>query len=192
MRKVIYTSMLSLDGFIEGPNRELDWPIIDEELHSFINEDQTRTVDAFLYGRRMYELMTEYWPTADADPANPDYVVEFAWLWKKTPKIVFSKTLDQVEWNSRLVKGDTIEEVTKLKMQPGKNLSMGGADLAATFIRHGLIDEYHLYIHPVVLGRGTPAFPALDDPIQLQLFETRRFASGVMLLRYRRDSEKSR
>ena len=105
MRKVIYWMSVSLDGFIETPNRELDWVIVDEELHTFFN-DQAREMGAFLYGRRTYEIMVDYWPTADTNPSAPEHEVEFARIWKNMPKIVFSKTLDKVEWNSRLVRDD--------------------------------------------------------------------------------------
>ena len=183
MRKVIYLMMVSLDGFVEGPNRELDWQIIDEELHTFVNNQQS-AIDTYLYGRRMYQLMVNDWPTVDTDPSAPEYMVEFARIWKSMPKIVFSRTLDRVEWNSRLVRGNIAEEVAKLKAQPGKDMSVGGANLASTFIRLGLIDEYRIFIHPVVVGRGTPFFPALDDPLKLRLVETRTFGSGVVYLCY--------
>jgi dihydrofolate reductase len=185
MRKVIYSMLVSLDGFIEGPNRELDWHLIDEELHQYIN-DQQAGVGAYLYGRRMYENMTAYWPTADRDASSPGFVVEFAHIWKAMPKIVFSKTLEKVEWNSRLVRENIAEEVTRLKAQPGKDLAVSGANLAATFMKLGLIDEYQLFVQPIVLGSGTPFFPALEDRINLKLVETHIFSSGVILLRYQR------
>ena len=185
MRKVIYGMMVSLDGFVAGPNEEIDWILIDEELHKYVN-DQERAVDTYLYGRRMYELMAGFWPTADADPAAPDYIVEFAHIWKKMPKVVFSKTLEHVEWNASLVREKVAEEVTKLKDQPGKDLEVGGAELASTLMRLGMIDEYWLYIQPVILGSGTRMFPVLEDRISLRLVETRTFASGVVFLRYER------
>jgi dihydrofolate reductase len=174
--------MVSLDGFIEGPNRELDWPIIDEELHRYVN-DQQSAIDTYLYGRRMYEVMT-YWETADRNPSAPKYELEFARIWKSMPKIVFSKTLEQVHGKARLVRDNIAEEMTKLKGQPGKDLALGGANIASTFMRLGLIDEYQLFVHPVVLGSGTPMFPVLDDTINLRLVETRRFGSGVVYLLY--------
>jgi dihydrofolate reductase len=180
--------LVSLDGFIEGANHELDWHLIDEEIHTFVNEQQ-RTIGAFLYGRRLYENMAAYWPTADANPASPAYVVEFARIWRSMPKVVFSKTRDKVEWNSRLVRDNLAGEVTRLKEQPGKDLSVGGPTLAAAFMRLGLIDEYRPFIHPVVVGRGTPYFPALDDRITLRLIETHTFGSGVVYLRYQRADE---
>ena len=185
MRKMIYSMLVSLDGFIEGPDHNLDWHIIDEELHQYINDQQAET-GMFLYGRRMYETMSAYWPTADSDPALPGFALEFARIWKDMPKIVFSKTLDKVEWNSRLVRQVAAEEMLKLKAQPGKDLAIGGANLAATFMRLDLIDEYQLFIQPVVLGSGTPFFPVLDGKINLSLVETHRFNTGVILLRYQR------
>jgi dihydrofolate reductase len=186
VRKVIYAMNVSLDGFVEGPNRELDGFTPDEELHRFWN-DQMRETSASLYGRRLYELMAEYWPTADEDPSAPDYVVEFARIWKDKPKVVFSTTLQKVDWNSRLVRDNIAEEVTKLKSQPGKDMEVGGPSLASTFMRLDLIDEYRPVIHPFVLGRGTPFFPALDNAISLRLVETRTFGSGVVYLRYQRE-----
>jgi len=186
MRKVIYAMNVSLDGFVEGPNRELDWSTPDEELHRFWN-DQTRETGTFLYGRRLYELMADFWPTADADPSAPEYVVEFARMWRDMPKVVFSTTLEKVDWNSRLVRDDVAEEVARLKAQPGKDMEVAGPSLASTFMRLGLIDEYRPVVHPVVLGNGTPFFPALDDTIGLRLVETRTFGSGVVYLRYQRE-----
>lgn len=183
MRKVIYSMMVSFDGFIEGPNRELDWVIVDQELHKYIN-DQQSAIGLHLYGRRTYEVMVDYWPTADTNPSSPEYEVEFAHIWKNMPKIVFSKTLDKVEWNSRLVRENIAEEITKLKAQPGKDLELGGANIASTFMRLGLIDEYQLFVQPIVLGSGTPLFPASGDKINLRLVETRTFRTGVVLLRY--------
>lgn len=183
MRKVIYSMMVSLDGYIEGPYRELDWHIVDRELHTFIN-DQQSAIGAYIYGRGMYENMTAFWPTADQDPEAPDYVLEWARIWKAMPKIVFSTTLEEVGWNSRLVRGNVAEEIAKLKAQPGKDLALGGANLAATFMQLGLIDEYQLFVQPVILGNGAPVFRPLDKPLNLRLLETRTFASGVVYLRY--------
>ncbi len=185
MRKVIYSMNVSLGGFIEGPNRELEWSTPDEELHRFWN-DQAREMGTFLYGRRLYELMADFWPTAETNPSAPEHVLEFARIWRDMPKIVFSTTLEKVDWNSRLVRDNIAEEVTKLKAQRGKDMDVGGPTLASTFIRLGLIDEYRLVVHPVVLGGGTPFFPALDNTISLRLVETRRFGTGVVYLRYER------
>jgi dihydrofolate reductase len=187
MRKLIYSFGVSLDGFIAGPGGDIDWSAPDEELHRFHNQ-QARDVGAHLYGRRLYETMT-YWETADENPSATDYELEFARIWKDTPKIVFSKTLEKVEGNARLVSDNVAEEVAELKEQPGKDLAVGGAGLASTFMKLGLIDEYRLFVSPVVLGAGTPYFPALDKRIDLELVETRTFGSRVVHLRYRRAGE---
>ncbi|GIH26171.1 deaminase [Acrocarpospora phusangensis] len=176
---------VSLDGFFEGPNHELDWQLIDEELHGFFN-DQLRDMGAFLDGRVTYELMAEYWPTADKDPEAAAPVAEFARIWREMPKIVYSRTLDRVEWNTTLVREVVPTEVLELKAQPGGDLALGGGKLAAEFMRHDLIDEYWLYVHPVVLGEGTPLFQAPEARLNLRLTETRAFGNGVVLLRYRR------
>jgi dihydrofolate reductase len=184
MRKVIYSMGVSLDGFITGPDGEIDWSAPDEELHRFHNE-QAREMGAHLYGRRLYEVMT-YWETADESRPAPEHELEFARIWKATPKVVFSRTLERVEGNASLVRDHIAEEVARLKEQPGKDLAVGGAGLAATFMKLGLIDEYRPFVHPVVLGGGTPYFPPLDERINLQLVETRTFCSGVVYVRYQR------
>jgi dihydrofolate reductase len=184
MRKLIYSMGVSLDGFIAGPDGEIDWSAPDEELHRFHNQ-QMREIGVQLCGRRLYETMV-YWETAEENPSATDYELEFARIWKELPKIVFSKTLEKVEGNARLVTDVAAEEVAKLKEQPGKDLAVGGAGLASTFIKLGLIDEYRLFVSPVVLGGGTPYFPALDDRVHLALVETRTFGSRVVYLRYQR------
>jgi dihydrofolate reductase len=127
-----------------------------------------------------------YWETADENPSAADYELEFARIWKDTPKIVFSKTLETVQGNARLVRDGVAEEVAKLKEQPGGDLAVGGAGLASTCVELGLIDEYRLFINSTVLGGGTRYFPALDERINLELLETRTFGSRVIYLRYRR------
>jgi dihydrofolate reductase len=184
MRKLIYSMGVSLDGFIAGPQGEIDWSAPDEELHRFHNQ-QTRELGAQLCGRRLYEEMV-FWETADENPSAAEYALEFARIWKNLPKIVFSTTLETVEGNARLVREGVAEEVAKLKEQPGKDLSVGGAGLASTCMRLGLIDECRLFVSPVVLGGGTPYFPPLDERINLELVETRTFGSRVIYVRYQR------
>jgi dihydrofolate reductase len=186
MRNLIYSMGVSLDGFMAGPGGEIDWGAPDEERHRFHNE-QTRELGAHLLGRRLYEEMV-YWETADQNPAAGEVVIEFARIWQALPKIVFSTTLEKVEGNSRLATDGVAEEVAKLKEQPGKDLAVGGAGLAATCSKLGLIDEYRLFVSPVVLGGGTPFFPALDERIDLELVETRTFGSRVVYMRYGRVS----
>jgi dihydrofolate reductase len=184
MRKLIYSMGVSLDGFIAGPDGDIGWSAPDEELHRFHNQ-QARETGLELYGRRLYEAMAP-WETAEKRPSAPEEVLEFAAIWKDTPKVVFSTTLEKVDGNARLVREGAAEEVARLKEQPGKDLAVGGAGLASTFIKRGLVDEFRLFVAPVVLGGGTPYFPALDEPIELELIETRTFASRVVYLRYRR------
>jgi dihydrofolate reductase len=192
MRKIIYSIMTSLDGFIEAEDKELDWAIVDEELHQFAN-DQERLIDTHLYGRKIYEVMNGYWPTADTNPEANEVEVEYAQIWQNITKLVFSKTLEKVEGKARLYREVDPAEIQRLKAQPGKNMGLGGADLAATFIRLGLVDEYQLYIHPVILGGGTPVFapPAAPSghPLSLQLIDTRTFGSGVVMLHYRNSDQ---
>jgi dihydrofolate reductase len=127
-----------------------------------------------------------YWDTFEENPSAAEYELEFARSWKDLPKIVFSKTLETVEGNARLVRGGAAEEVARLKGQPGRDVAVGGAGLASTLIRLGLVDEYRLFVSPVVLGGGTRYFPALEERIKLELVETRRFGSHVVYVRYRR------
>jgi dihydrofolate reductase len=184
LRKLIYSMSVSLDGFIAGPGGDIDWSPPDEELHRFHNQ-QVAELGAHLLGRRLYEVMV-YWETVDEDPAAGEVALEFAQIWKSLPKIVFSKTLDEVVGNTTLMRDGLAEEVARLKAEPGKDLAVGGAGLAAACTQLGLIDEYRLFVSPVVLGAGTPYFPALEQSIDLELAETRTFGSRVVYLRYRR------
>ncbi|HEX9738681.1 MAG TPA: dihydrofolate reductase family protein [Candidatus Limnocylindria bacterium] len=183
MGKLIYALNVSLDGYVETADHAIDWANVDDELHTWFN-DLARESDASLYGRRMYELMAAYWPTAGSDPAATEAMLDFARIWIETPKVVFSSTLPSVEWNSRLVRGDIGDELARLRTEFDGDLDVGGPTLASAFIRRGLVDEYRLLVHPVILGAGTPFFPQLETPIRLRLTETRRFESGVMYLRY--------
>jgi dihydrofolate reductase len=185
MRKIILFMSVSVDGFIEGPDRQIDWHRVDDELHSHFNE-QLRAMGAFLNGRVTYELMAGFWPTADSDPSSTGPMVEFAGIWRDMPKLVFSRTLERADWNTTIVRDVVVEEIMALKAQPGGDLALGGADLAAAFMQHELIDEYRLYVHPILIGRGKPLFQASDVKINLRLAETRTFGNGVVLLRYQR------
>ncbi len=184
MRKVIYSFTVSLDGFIAGPDGGIDWSAPDEELHRFHNQ-RVRELDAQFCGRRLYEEML-YWETVEENPSAGEIELEFAGIWRELPKIVFSTTLEKVEGNARLAREGVAEEVAKLKEQPGKDLAVGGAGLASTFIELGLVDEYQLFVSPVVLGGGTPLFPAVEQKLDLELVETRTFGSRIVYLHYRR------
>ena len=184
MRQVIYSMGVSLDGFIAGPDGEIDWTAPDEELHRFHNE-QTRELGGHLLGRRLYEEMA-YWDTVDESSSLPEHELEFARIWKQLPKIVFSRTLESVGGNARLVKDNIAEEAARLKEAAGKDLAVGGAGLAAELVSLDLIDELRPFVYPAVVGGGTPYLPRMEERIGLRLVETRTFGSGVVYLRYQR------
>lgn len=178
MGKLIYTLNTSLDGFIEGPNHSLDWSTNDDELLGWFVQ-RARGLSASLYGRRLYEIMSAYWPTSEEDPAGNDTTREFGRQWLRIPKIVFSSSLTTVDWNSRLVSGDVGEQLARLRTEIDGDYEVGGPNLAAQFIRRGLVDRFEVVVHPVILGAGTPYLPPLDARIRLRLTDTRTFASGV-------------
>ncbi len=190
MGKVVYWMTVSLDGFVETRDGNIDWGMPDEELFRF-HTDQAREVGAFLYGRRTYELMAAFWPTVGLDPSapervgelRPELVAEFARVWRSKPKVVFSRTLGSVGQNSRLARDDVAVEVARIRQEVEGDLVVGGPTLAATFMQRGLVDEYRLFVRPIVLGGGKPYFAALDRPVPLRLAETRAFAGGAVLLR---------
>jgi dihydrofolate reductase len=184
MRTVIYSMSVSLDGFIAGPDGDIGWGAPDQELFRF-HVQQTRGIGAHLCGRGLYEDMLP-WETPETRWSDPD-ALEFARIWKAIPKVVFSTTLHEVQGNAQLASDDVAAEVAKLRAAPGEGvISVGGAGLASTLIKLDLIDEYRLFVNPVVLGGGTPYFPALDRRIELELLETRTFGSRVVYLRDRR------
>jgi dihydrofolate reductase len=184
VRKIIVMMSVSLDGYFEGPDHDLSWHAITEELHSEFN-DVLRPMSAFLDGRVMHEMMAEYWPTADEQPGATQPEIEFSRIWREMPKVVYSRTLEKADWNTTIVREVVPDEVRAMKARPGGDMALGGADLAATFMEHDLIDEYRLYVHPLVLGSGRRLFP--DGPrIPLRLVETRPFGNGVVLTRFQR------
>jgi dihydrofolate reductase len=185
MRKVVLALSVSLDGFTEGPGRDIGWHLVDEELHRYFN-DQLGAMGGFLTGRVTHELMAGFWPTADQDPDSTPAMVEFAGIWRDMPKIVFSRTLERADWHTTVRREVVPAEIQALKEQPGGDLALGGADLAATFRRLDLIDEYRLYVHPVLVGAGTPLFQPAQGYTSLRRTETRTFGNGVVLLRYQR------
>jgi dihydrofolate reductase len=184
-RKVMVMMSVSLDGFMAGPDQDISWHHVDAELLQFVN-DHLSTMGAFLEGRVTYQLMDDFWPTADEDPAASAQTKQFARIWRDMPKFVYSRTLDVAGSNATIVRDVVVAEIEALKAEPGGDLSLGGADLAATFMRHDLIDEYRLYVNPVVIGAGKPMFPA-DLRLDLELAETRQFGNGVVMLRYVRE-----
>jgi dihydrofolate reductase len=183
MGKLIYNLNVSLDGFVESVDNGLDWSIVDDELHTWFN-DRSRSLDAELYGRRIYELMAAYWPGVESDPSATETEREFARIWNAMPRIVFSRTLEAVRPGCRLVAGDVAVRLAEIRSEFRGDLGVAGATLASEFIERGLVDEYRLVVHPVILGAGRPFFPALPDRIGLRLRETRTFGSGVVYLGY--------
>ncbi|HLW01163.1 MAG TPA: dihydrofolate reductase family protein [Ktedonobacterales bacterium] len=181
MRNIFLFMMVTLDGFFEGPNHEIDWHNVDEEFNEFaIN--QLHELNTLLFGRATYEGMASFWPTPFAKENDP--IV--ADLMNRVPKIVFSTTLEQAEWeNSRLVKDHVAEEIAQLKQQPGKDIAIfGSSGLAVSFMRMGLLDELRIMVNPVVLGSGKTLFAGMNEKQNLKLLETKAFRSGNVLLRY--------
>ncbi len=184
MRSVTYSMSVSLDGYIVGPNGDLDWTAPDQEVFRFVT-DQIREVGVHLLGRRLYETML-YWETADEDPSLDDSMLEWAAIWKPLPKVVFSTTLSAVQGNARLASGGLAEEIERLRAEQGAgDIAIGGATLAAEAAELGLIDEYRARICPVLVGGGIPFFPQHERRVDLELVKSRIFSSNVVYLRYR-------
>jgi dihydrofolate reductase len=183
MRKMLYFVNITMDGFISGPDGSLDWAIADKQLHEAAI-DLLNSTDIILFGRKTYQLMLDYWPAAENDPSMPDYMVAFAKTLNPMKKVVFSKTLKNVGWNTTLKKEIDFEEMRRMKKQKGKDIGIDGASVAQQFMREGLIDELQLLVHPVVLGAGKPLFSGLKR-IDFELMGEERFASGVVMLKYR-------
>src|SRR3712207_3887376 len=183
MRKIVVHLGLSLDGFFQGPDHHLSWHRVHDALHAHLNEELAPR-SAFIEGRVTYELMEAVWPTADENPDFPPAMREFADIWRAVPKIVYSRTLEHVGPNATLRSEVDPDEIRALKQQPGGDMTLGGGDLADIFRPLDLVDEYRLYVNPVVIGRGRRLFETADNPTDLELVENRRFGNGVVLLRY--------
>ena len=181
MRNLFSFNMVTLDGFFEGPNQDISWHHVDDEFNQFAIE-QTSSIGTILFGRVTYELMASYWPTSAAVVDDP----VIAGLMNSLPKIVFSRTLQNAEWNNtRLIKDHIAEEITKLKGQPGKDLAIfGSANLLSSLIQMDLVDEHRIMVNPVVLGSGTPLFLGIKEQLELKLVKTKTFSSGNVLLYY--------
>jgi dihydrofolate reductase len=183
MARLIYTAITSLDGYVADKDGNFDWAAPDEEVHAFVN-DLERGAGTYLYGRRMYEVMA-FWETAhtlaDQSPAIRDY----ADIWQAAEKVVYSRTLKKVtSARTRIEREFDPEAVRQMKTQAGRDITVGGPGLAAQAIKAGLVDEYHLFVTPVVVGGGNPALPD-DVRVELELVDERRFHSGVVHLHYR-------
>jgi dihydrofolate reductase len=177
--------LVSLDGYVEGPNGELAWSQPGPELHKHFNDLYLNgEFDTSIYGRKMYELLSAYWPGRESDPDATEIEREFSKAWKNLNKVVYSKTLDKVEWNSELKRVLNPDEIRQLKSKSGGHIDISGATLAAEFIKQKLVDEFWLYIHPVILGNGKPMFPPGHN-VQLSVINSQYFPCGVVLLRYK-------
>ena len=183
MRKLAFAMNVSLDGYIAAPGGGLGWSVPSDELFQWWS-DRVAATGLSLYGRKLWETMSPHWPTADQEPGATPAQIEFARRWRDMPKMVFSSKTHAVNWNTRLVTGDAVAEIARLKAEDGGLMDVAGATLAAAAMRAGLIDEYVMVTHPVLVGGGTPFFTALDHWVQLRLVETREFPDGVVLARY--------
>jgi dihydrofolate reductase len=193
MGRVIYSMNVTLDGYVASADGGLDWSIVDDEIHSFWNDQVART-DAEVYGRRLHEVMA-YWRTAEQDPDALPVMREFARIWNSKPKIVFSRTLERLEPEAeadpltRLERTDIVDALPGLQEEFPGDLSVGGPTIAAELVRRDLVDVYIVAVHPVVLGSGIPFWPSLDRPLSLRLTERREFRSGIVALTYERVRE---
>ena len=185
MGRIVVMQSVSVDGCIEGPGGDIGWHLVDDEVHAHFNEVLSG-LGAQLVGRATYEVMEPFWPTADADPAAPAPVREYAVIYRRTPKVVYSRTLQQVGPGAELARQVDAAQVRALQQRFVGDLGVGGARLASAFRRLDLVDEWRVYVHPVVLGAGVPLFAPADGPLRLDLVDTRRFGNGVVLLHYAR------
>ncbi len=184
MAKIVYKFNVSLNGLIEMPGERPDWVIADEELFRYSN-DLERQVGGYLWGRGMYANNHALWATIDPR-SMPAYMLEFMHIWQQIPTTVFSSTLERVEGNTRVERGDPVAVVTRLREQPGPDLSVGGLKLVSTLIQAGLVDEYQIFIQPIILGAGRSIYPALNEAVRLKLVETHTLHTGIVYLRYQR------
>jgi dihydrofolate reductase len=182
MAKLIYSGIMSLDGYIADRDGNFDWSVPDEEVHTFVNERQ-RDVGTYLYGRRLYEVMLA-WEDPGAFAGEPPYVQEFAQIWKATDKVVYSRTLpNPSSQRTRIEREFSADAVSRLKDEADQDLTVGGPELAASTLRAGLVDEFQMFVSPVAVGGGKRYLPD-DVRLDLELLEERRFGNGVVFLRY--------
>ena len=183
MRTLTFAMNVSLDGYVAAPGDDLSWGVPSDELFQWWS-DRVAATGLALYGRRLWEAMSAHWRAADQQPRATAAQVEFARRWRAMPKAVFSSTIDAVDGDARLVAGDAVAEIARLKAGDGGAMDIGGATLAAAAMRAGLVDEYVLVTAPVLVGSGRPFFTGLDAWVDLDLLETRTFPHGVVLTRY--------
>lgn len=184
MGRVTLWMQMSLDGIADSPD-EVHWPLVDEELYEpFV--DELYTADALLLGRRTFELMASFWPSADVEPAISEFYIDFARFWKKTPKLVVSRTLDVVDWHTCVLGRNPFTEIAGLRAHGDSNIvAFGGVRTATTLMKYGLIDDYRIFVHPILLGTGSQLFPHRLYSDRLELIDQRSFPSGVTAVHYR-------
>jgi dihydrofolate reductase len=182
--KLIYAAITSLDGYVEDEDGNFDWATPDEEVHAFVN-DLERPVGTYLYGRRMYETMV-FWESPPDPSEQPPFVQDFAEIWQRADKVVYSRTLPATaSARTRIERDFDPEAVRQLKATAARDLTVGGPALAAQAIEAGLVDEYHLFLVPVVVGGGKRSLPDDGVRVSLELLDERRFRNGTVYLRYR-------
>ncbi len=183
MAKLIYSAITSLDGYVSDKEGHFDWAVPDEEVHTFVN-DLERPVGTYLYGRQMYEVMVD-WETAHSLADRPPLTQDFAEIWQAADKIVYSKTLETVSSaRTRIERDFDPEAVRQMKATAGRDITVGGPDLAAQAIKAGLVDECHLFVAPIVVGGGKQSLPN-NVRVVLELLDERRFGNGAVHLHYR-------
>jgi len=192
MKKIFVHMIVSLDGYINGPDGEMNLHFVDDEFEDYIN-NLLKSIDGMIYGRKSFELLSQYWPTAAenpdaaADPSNPEKHIEAAHMMNELPKYVVSKTIKKAEWNnSHIISENLYGEISKLKNETGKDIALfAGGETASNFIRLNLIDELRIVLNPVVFGGGSPLFRGGYDRINLKLLKTKKFQSGAIVLYYK-------
>ena len=189
MAKLIYSAITSLDGYVADKDGNFDWAAPSEEVHAFVNQLE-RSVGTYLYGRRMYETMV-YWQTAHTRPESSPVELDYAEIWQAADKIIYSRTMTDVSSaRTRIEREFDPDAVRRLKESAGRDLSVGGAELAAQAIKDGVVEEYHLFVNPVVVGGGTSTLPD-NVRLDLELLDEHRFSSGVVHLHYRQTDANS-
>jgi dihydrofolate reductase len=180
--KLIYAAIASLDGYVADEDGKFDWAAPDEEVHTFVN-DLERPIGTYLYGRRMYEVMS-YWETAHTRADQPPFIQDYAEIWQAAEKVVYSKTLQTVSSARTRIERNFDPNAVRQMKSAGQDISVGGPDLAAQAIKAGLVDEYHVFVVPYVAGGGTRFLPD-NVRLELELLDELRFGNGTVHLRYR-------
>jgi dihydrofolate reductase len=183
MAKLVYTAIASLDGYVADEDGKFDWAAPDEEVHAFVN-DLERSIGTYLYGRRLYDTMVT-WETVPSGPDQPPVVRDYAEIWRSADKVVYSTSLESASSaRTRIEREFNPDAVRRIKASADRDVSVGGAHLAAQAIKAGLVDECHLFVTPVIVGGGTAALPD-HVRVELELLDERRFGNGVVHLHYR-------